>query len=127
MEERFSLNAEEQPEKKNLEMPLWKKKLIIGSVIAMFVIIILVIIIIAVNTSDDETKPSDDGTKPSDDKTKPDSDEEPLAEIVCIYTVEDISINTTLLGDEYNKKDNIFDIYIEKTKIDYTKKYLFLF
>ena len=96
----INLNDEISSQKKNDEIPLWKKKLIISAVIAMFIIIILVVILMAVRTSNNDEN---------------EHNEEYIGEINCQYKVEDTSKKTLLLGEEYQKNDE-FEIYIDKKK-----------
>ena len=86
----------------------WKNNLIIGSVIGLFVIIILIVILIFViiNNKSDENK-------------------EIIGELDCYYRVDDVSQKTQILGVDFSKEHNQFDIYIESTKISYAKEYKF--
>ena len=116
-----SLKEDQFQDKKNKDLPFWKKVLIIGSVIGFLVIIIIIIIIVAV-TSDDK-KDNENNENKSDEPD--DSDIKELGEIRCQYSIEDISKPTPILGFEYDKKDSNFDIYIGDKKISYTKEYKF--
>ena len=123
-----SLKEDDQfQDKKNKDIPFWKKVLIIGSVIGFLVIIIIIIIIVAV-TSDDKKDNENNENKsdePDDSDDSDDSDTKELGEIRCQYSIEDISKPTPILGFEYDKKDSNFDIYIGDKKISYTKEYKF--
>ena len=106
-----TLNDEQDKITKKDEISPWRKKLIIGAVIAMFIIIILVIILLAVRSSLNEKEESE-------------NKDNILGEIICRYIVEDSSKETMLLGNEYEKGGDI-DIFIMKKKVDFTKEYKF--
>ena len=95
------------------------KKAKIFITITIFSIIILIsilnIIILAKNTNDsNKSNDSDDGN----------NNLEKLAEINCIYDIQDINKNTILLGNDFIKTSN-FDIFINNEKIKYSKEYKF--
>ena len=83
-----------------------KKLLIIGGISLLITIIVIATILIlklALGDSEDNL--------------------EIKGEIKCIYEVEDLS-NIKFLGDDFKKVTN-FDIYIDGTKIKYSKEYQF--
>lgn len=86
-----------------------KKKLImiIGGIVLVLITIITIIVIL---NSREKTNDS-----PSNYEIK--------AEIDCIYEINKLD-DIKILGDEFIKKTN-FDIYIDGTKIKYTKQYTF--
>ena len=106
MEEiKLNLNDEDSSQVQKKEISPFKKKLIISGVIAMFIIIILIIILIAV-------------------KDKPSRNfQESLGEISCEYMIEDTSKNIILLGNDFKKENNDFEIYINKKRVKYSKEY----
>ena len=93
----------------------WKKKLIAGTTIGLILVIVLIVILIVVRTKDDEVN---NGSKDY-------SNEEMIAEIDCIYIINDISNSVKILGEEFLKGKNEFEIYIGKNKIKYSKTYQF--
>ena len=88
-----------------------EKKLIAGTTIGLILVIVLIVILIVVRTKDDEVN---NGSKDY-------SNEEMIAEIDCIYIINDISNSVKILGEEFLKGKNEFEIYIGKNKIKYTK------
>ena len=99
-----SLNEKPQSKKEN-EMPIWKRNLIIGAVIAIPIIIIIIIVLCVVLTKKD------------------DKEQKVLGEINCLYNVENPSKPVMLLGEEFITSN--IDIYINKTKIKFSKEYKF--
>ena len=89
---------------------LWKKKLIIGSIIGLILIIVLSMILVVVRMKNKEDN---------------DKDKEIIAEIDCVYIINDATYSVNILGDEYLKGNNDFDIYIGKEKTYYSKYYSF--
>ena len=89
-----------------------KRIMIIGLILSAIFIIILLTIIIVIMT----------GSKNSDDDDS--SNMEVIGEINCIYNIQTENENTIILGNEFQKSSN-FDIYIDGTKIKYTKEYQF--
>ena len=90
--------------------PNKQKKLIIAAAIVIVVLLILIIILIAANSN---------GEKPSD---VPRGDV--IGEIICKYIVNDASKKITILGKEYEKGNNEFDIYIGSQKKEYSHELL---
>ena len=88
-----------------------KKLFIIGGILTALFIIILVIIIVVIASG---SKGSND-----DNQTLPS-----IGEIICVYYVESSNKNTILLGNDFQKNSD-FDIFIDGTKIKYTKEYRF--
>ena len=93
-----------------------KKKLlgIILSIALLFIFLLIIIIIIVV---------SDKGDKEENNDSDGDNNEY-IGEIKCIYDIQTISKTTTLISNDY-KKEAYFDIYIDNTKIKYSKEYKF--
>ena len=87
------------------KIPLWKKQLIFGGVIALFIMLIIIIIVLAVHGSSN-------------------SNLNKLGELDCIYTIEEISSKTQIISKEYNKASK-FDIIIDSIKVEFIKEYQF--
>ena len=88
----------------------WKKKLIIGSIIGLILIIILVVILIFIRSKNEDNKYTENDV---------------VADIKCIFDIRDISKSTNILGEEFEKESNEFDIFIGKDRIKYSKNYKF--
>jgi hypothetical protein len=86
-----------------------KKQLIIGiSVGAVFIVVLIIILIVSLSG----------GSSNDDSSSLP-----TIGEINCVYDILSTE-NTILLGDEFNKNSD-FDIYVEGTKIKFSKEYKF--
>ena len=94
-----------------------KKKLliIIGLATVTVLLITIIIIIIIVSAKDNNS---------NNDNNNNNENLESIAEIKCIYDIQNINENTLLLGNEFIKNTN-FDIYINDDKIKYSKEYKF--
>ena len=76
--------------------------IIIGGCLV-FIIILIIILVVCLNSDDEK---------------------EVLGEINCIYDINDISIETDLVGNNFVKNSD-FDMFIDDIKIDYSNKYKF--
>ena len=87
--------------------PFYKRKLfigiMIGSVVSITVLVVLLVLFLR-----------------NDDKQK-----EEIGEINCDYKIEDSSRKVNILGEEFDKGNNIFDIIINGEKIEFSKEYKF--
>ena len=110
-----AINSLYSKAKTDVDAP-WKKKLIIGSVVGLALIIVLIVVLVVVRSKNNE----DNGNNNNNDIT-----EDIIAEIDCVYIINDITKSTIILGKEFEKGSNSFDIYIGKDKIKYTKEYQF--
>ena len=88
--------------------PAWKKKLMIGSAIGVFIILVLIIILIVVKATSNQ-----------------DNEKVIIGQIDLTYKIDDISKKTLILSPDFHKGKNDFDIYIGKEKIVYTLEYPF--
>ena len=116
MDEEEGFTNLKQQTTKNEALPKWKKQLIIGGVIGLFVIILLIIIIVAATSGDNDDDKDKDKPSPNPPETKGQFD--------CSYEIEDISKETPILSKEYKKTSN-FDIIIDSKKVDYSTEYKF--
>ena len=113
-ENEFNLNdaIKSLVDQTNLDKDLkWKKMVLIGSLIGLALLIILVVILVVLRSK---------GGDEQDDVNK-----ENLGNIECVYHIESHTLTTNILGSNYQKGYDDFDIFIEKEKIKYTKKYTF--
>ena len=82
--------------------PFYKRKLfigiMIGSVVSITVLVVLLVLFLR-----------------NDDKQK-----EEIGEINCDYKIEDSSRKVNILGEEFDKGNNIFDIIINGEKIEFS-------
>ncbi len=92
----------------------WKKKILFGSLIGFGLLIILIIILIIVRAANN-------GSDGSDDR----GNQERIGDIECIFQIEFDDVTTNILGPDFQKGNNNFDIYINKEKIKYAKTYTF--
>ena len=107
----FSLNDFASSKAKKGES-LFKNKLVIGIIAALFLILIIIIIILIIR------KNSNSKSQKSEDEI---IEEKKIGEINCILDVKDISKEINLLNDDFEKKSD-FDIRINKKKNKIYKK-----
>ena len=88
---------------------LKKKQLIIGIAAGSLLAVLIIIIIIVASTTSSNKK----------------SSPKIIGEINLIYDVSNTFDAIEILGKEYKKDPSDFDIYINNTKIKYTKEYKF--
>lgn len=86
----------------------WKKLIIIGAVSIVLIVAIIIIIVILTSSSSSEKS----------------QNYETLGIINCTYAIQSTSVETKILGDEF-QKDSKFDIFIDGENIKYTKSYKF--
>ena len=100
-----------------------KKNLFIGIAAGtIFLVILIIIILLIVKGPKNEEK---GGQKDKDKDKEDERDPSTLVGLInCIYDVNSISENTLIFGDEFNK-ENDFDVYIDGTKVKYSKEYKF--
>ena len=114
----FSLNDEDQ--KKLLEQKsssnITQKYIIIGFII-LFLILITIIIILSVKLSSKSENETEDNDSIDYSKV--------VGEINCIFNIENINKDISILSNEYQKENNNFDILINNKKIKDSKIYKF--
>ena len=96
----------------DIDNKLSKKKKIIISIVSSIVLLLIVILIILYFTLSND----------SDDNKE--NQKQITGIISCIYDIDSNEYETKILSDEFTK-DSDFDIYINETKIEYSKKYKF--
>ena len=106
-EELYILNnaSQNNSEKSTKKCPL-KKILIIVSILIIAITLISVILILLLKDNNDENKIKE------------------IGEINCIFEIDDISEETSILSETFEKTSN-FDIIINNKAVEYTKKYKF--
>ena len=92
----------------DIDNKLSKKKKIIISIVSSIVLLLIVILIILYFTLSND----------SDDNKE--NQKQITGIISCIYDIDSNEYETKILSDEFTK-DSDFDIYINETKIEYSK------
>ena len=114
----YSLNDQETSTIKTTQNKNWKFYLIISGGILLILILITIIIVVLVNKSEDSNN-NNDNEKEDDEEYIPSPDEK-IGDIICIFDIYSNSDNTQLLGNEFTKK-SLFNIYVDKKLIKYSK------
>ena len=110
-----SLKDQMNPKEEKFECPFYKKNLIIIIIVLLIILInITSIILIVINSKSDESDSKDEETK-----------ETIIGEIICKYLIENNTTITKILGDDFDGKEEYFEIHIGNNTIKYTKEYQF--
>ena len=89
--------------------PIYKRRWFIGVMIgaSVFIIILIVLLVVLLGNGD------------NNDSNKI------IGEINCEYRIDDSSKKVNILGEEFVKGKNVFDILVNGEKIEYTQEYKF--
>ena len=118
----FDVNSDAIPKIK--EIPKWKKYLIIGGVIAVFIILLIIIMILMINSNPNSNEKNQDKKEEEGKEEKDEPEREVIGQIICKYEISNNKNPTKILGDDFKNEGN-FGIYIAEKKINYTKEYTF--
>ena len=103
------------------EKNLKNKQIMVGIIAGtvLFILILVIIILVATSGGDEENKKKEEKKEEKKDRNK-------IGEINLTYDIKSSEKKTVIIGDEYKKESDDFDIYINGTLIEkYTKEYQF--
>ena len=122
---RDDLNATGENNQSNSILAKNKKLFIIIFVIILVLTIGILVLIFFILNNDDNKNDNKDGNQNIPDDPNP-NPKDSSGEINCIYSINDINSNISLLSKEFENYNNtIIDIYINNEKIPFFKEYKF--
>ena len=114
----FDFDSTDLPKKP--EMPKWKRNLLIGGIITIFVILLIIIIVLIVQQKNEKEEDKNDKKDKKDD----DSKNTVIGQFRCKYNIENIQTATPILGKNFTEEKNLI-IIIESQKVEFLTEYKF--